>query len=107
MNEIYKEAENLDIPVSNAKDIIDHFFSLDKKYCRGQLAFMVGTDSGKNEVFRQVENIQIYRYTPSITCIFWTTRHWKCWKLSHSKPFGSIRYKNISQQFTLSKKCIW
>ena len=49
-NETYK----LDISVSNAKDIIDHFFSLDKKYGWRRLEFMVGTGTSANNTFRQV-----------------------------------------------------
>ena len=44
--EIKKEYENLDISVSNAKDIIDHFISLAFKYGWRRLAFMVDTSSG-------------------------------------------------------------
>ena len=52
--EIYKETYKLDISVSNAKDIIDHFFSLDKKYGWRRLEFMVGTGTSANNTFRQV-----------------------------------------------------
>ena len=52
-----KETYNLDISVSNAEDIIDHFLSLAKKYVWGRLVFMVNTGTGANEIFRVVENI--------------------------------------------------
>ena len=35
--EIFEEVEKLDIPVSNAKDIIDYFLSLSNKYGWGRL----------------------------------------------------------------------
>ena len=57
--EIDKEADKLDISVSNAKDIIDYFFSLNNTYGWGHLEFMVETGAGTNHFFRQVEKIQI------------------------------------------------
>ena len=57
--DIYKEAENLDTSVSNAKDIIDHFLSLYNKYGSGRLALMVDTDEGPMHIFWKVEQIQI------------------------------------------------
>ena len=57
--DIDKEADELDISVSNAKDIIDHFISIANKYVWGRLKFMVYTSAGANNMFRQVEQIQI------------------------------------------------
>ena len=57
--EIDKEAEKLDISVSNSKDIKDAFFILANKYVWGSLAFMVGTAAGSKNIFRQVEQIHI------------------------------------------------
>ena len=48
--EIYKETYKLDISVSNAKDIIDHFLNLSNKYGWGCLAFMVGTSTGAKSI---------------------------------------------------------
>ena len=45
-NEIYKGADKLDISVSNAKDIIDHFLSISSKYVWVRLVFMVDTSAG-------------------------------------------------------------
>ena len=56
---IYKESGNLDISVSNAKDILDNFLSIDNKYGWVLLLFMVGPDAGTNKIFRQVEQIHI------------------------------------------------
>ena len=56
--EIDKEADKLDISVSNAKDIIDDFLSLDNKYGIVRFAFIVQTGSGAKNIFRQVEQIQ-------------------------------------------------
>ena len=58
-NVIDKEADKLDISVSNDKDIIDHFLSLANKYYWGCLAFMVDTGAGAKKIFRYVEQIQI------------------------------------------------
>ena len=57
--EVYKEAYKLDISVSNAKDIIDHFLSPSEKYFLGRLSFMVGTGTGAKNIFRQVDQIHI------------------------------------------------
>ena len=51
---IYKETDKLDISVSNAKDIIDHFLGISNKYGYGFLAFMVGTAAGANNIIRVV-----------------------------------------------------
>ena len=45
--------------ISNVKGIIDNFLSLAKKYGWGHLAFMIDTGAGANNIFRQVEQIQI------------------------------------------------
>ena len=55
--EIYKETERIEILVSNVKDIIYQFLSVDNKYGLGCLASMVGTATGANKVFRLVEQI--------------------------------------------------
>ena len=52
--EIYKEDDKLDIPVSNAKDIIDDFLSLANKYGSGRFSFIVQTGAGAKNIFRQV-----------------------------------------------------
>ena len=57
--EIEKEAERLDVSVSNDKDIIDHFLSIANKYGWGFLAFMVDTSTDAKTIFRQVDQIQI------------------------------------------------
>ena len=57
--EIDKESDKLDISVSNAKDIIDHFLSISNKYGWGRLAFMAQTGAGANIIFRQLEHIQL------------------------------------------------
>ena len=57
--DIDKESEKLDISVSNTKDVIYHFFSLANKYVWGNLAFMIYTGVGKNNIFSQVEHIQM------------------------------------------------
>ena len=49
----------MDISVSNAKDIIDNFLSLDNKYGWGRLAFMVDAGKCSKNIFIQVEQIQI------------------------------------------------
>ena len=85
--EIDKEFDNLDISVSNLKDIIDNFISLSNKYVWIRLAFMVDTGAGANNIFMQIYNINIFRYAPSSTCIFWTARHWKFTKSIPSKCF--------------------
>ena len=58
-NEIDEEADKLDISVSNAKDIIDHFLSLDNTYVWGRLAFMVKNGAGARNIFRVVDNVQL------------------------------------------------
>ena len=57
--EIDKEADKLDISVSNAKDIIYYFLSLYKRYVLGRLVLLVDTGSGKNKIFWRVYHIQI------------------------------------------------
>ena len=57
--EIDKETDKLDISVSNTKNIVNYFLSLSKKYGWGRLAFMLGTASGANNIFREVEQIQL------------------------------------------------
>ena len=49
--DIYKEADKLDIPISNAKEIIDHFLGIDNKYGWGSLELMVHTGTGNNNIF--------------------------------------------------------
>ena len=56
---IYKESDKLYISISNDKYVIDHFISLVKKYRWGRLAFMVETGAGPNNIFSQVEKINI------------------------------------------------
>ena len=58
-NDIDKESDKFYIPVSNAKDIIDHFLSLAKKYGWGSLEFMVDTGAGAKKIFQAIEQIQI------------------------------------------------
>ena len=50
--EMDKETDKLYISVSNAKDIIHHFLSWTNKYGWGPLAFMLGTATGANNIFR-------------------------------------------------------
>ena len=57
--DIKKEADKLDISVSNAKYVVQIFLSLAKKYFCRRLAFMVETSAGDKNIFCQVENIQI------------------------------------------------
>ena len=57
--EIYMEAERLDISVSNAKYIIDHFISIANKYGWGRLSFMVKNSANANIIFREVYQIQL------------------------------------------------
>ena len=57
-NEIYKEAEKLEISVSNSKDNIYHFLSLANNHGCRHLAFMVDTGATANIIFRQVNKIQ-------------------------------------------------
>ena len=57
--DIYKEYDKLDISISNAKGIIDHFLSLANKYGRVSLASMVESSADKKNILRQVEQIQI------------------------------------------------
>ena len=57
--QIDKESDKLDISVSNAKDIIDHFISLTKKYGWGSLECMAETGAGANNIFRRVEYILV------------------------------------------------
>ena len=52
--DIYKEDDKLDISVSNAKDIIDHFIDPDNKYVWGRLAFMVDTGAVSQKIFQKV-----------------------------------------------------
>ena len=58
-NQIDKESEKLDISVSNTKDLIDHFLSLDNKYGWVRLAFLIKTGAGAKNMFRQVYQIQM------------------------------------------------
>ena len=57
--QIDKETYKLYISVSNFKDIVDHFLSLDNKCGWGGLAFMVNTGADTNKIFRVVEQIFI------------------------------------------------
>ena len=59
MKEIDKEADKLDISVSNSKDIIDHYLSLAEKYGWGCLKFMVDTGAGDKNILWQVDNIKM------------------------------------------------
>ena len=56
--EIEKQTDNIDISVSNTKDIIDNFLSISNKYGWERLAFMVGTATVSNNIFKLVEHIQ-------------------------------------------------
>ena len=51
--------DKLDISFSNAKDIIDHFLSLNKNCGWVYLAFRVGTVSGQNNIFRVIKKINL------------------------------------------------
>ena len=73
--EIDKESEKLYIPVSNAKDIIDHFRIIFDNYGWGSLAFMVETGACANYIFKAGRAYSDCRYAPSITWIIWTARH--------------------------------
>ena len=57
--EIYKEADGLDISVSNSKEIIDNFPNISYKYGWLSLAFMVQTGAGEKNIFSMVEKIQL------------------------------------------------
>ena len=57
--QIDKEYYKLDISVSNTKDIIDHFISISNKYDWGCLELMIDNGAGANNIFWQVEKIQI------------------------------------------------
>ena len=56
---IYKEADKLDISVSNYKDIIDNLLSLANKYSWGLLLLMVNTGLGVKKIFHKVEKIRV------------------------------------------------
>ena len=49
----------MDISVSNAKDIIDHFLSLNKKYVQGRLVSMVDTGTDAKNIFWRLDHIKI------------------------------------------------
>ena len=53
------EADKLVILVSNAKDVIYNFLNLDNKYRWGRLPFMVQTGAGTQNIFNQIDHIQI------------------------------------------------
>ena len=57
--EIYKEADKLDISVSNVKYIIYHFLSINKKYDWERLAFMVVTATVPKNIFSLVVQIHL------------------------------------------------
>ena len=57
--QIDKEADKLDISVSNVKDIVYNFLSIANKYGWVCLVLMVDTGAGTNKIFRQVEKIHI------------------------------------------------
>ena len=57
--DIDKGTDKLNISVSNAKDIVDHFFSFARKYILRRLSFMVVIGKGAMKSFRVVEQIQI------------------------------------------------
>ena len=57
--EIEKEFDKLNISVSITKEIIDHFLILANKYGRLCLAFIVDTGADANNIFREVDMIQI------------------------------------------------
>ena len=57
--DIDKEADKLDISISNAKDIIDNFLGLVNKYGWGRLAFMVRTGVGNKNIFQNVYQTKI------------------------------------------------
>ena len=57
--EIDKESNKLDISISNDKYIVDHFLIQSNKYGRGSLGFMVETGVGTNNIFRQIQKIQV------------------------------------------------
>ena len=61
--DIDKEADKLDISVSNAKDIIDHFLSIAKKYDSGRLAFMVQTGAVPNAILGRYSRFRLKMYT--------------------------------------------
>ena len=98
--EIDKEAEKLDISVSNAKYIIDHFPSLAKKYGWGSLAFMVYTGAGAMNIFRQVYQIQFADMHHQAHGYFGLIGIGKFWESCPSKPFVSISSTKLSQQCT-------
>ena len=56
---IYKEADKVDISVSNTEVIIDHFLGIANKYFWVSLVFMVSTGAGAKNIFRQVDQNQI------------------------------------------------
>ena len=102
---IYKEAHKLDIPVSNSKDIIDHFLSLANKHGWGRLAFVVNTGTGTKNICRAVYQIHIEDIHIQALGYFGTGRNWKC-KSSPSKPIVSISSTKFSHQCTVSTKFI-
>ena len=57
--EIDKETDELDISVSNVKDIIDHFLSLSNKYFWVRLALMANTGTCAKNIFRVVYHIYL------------------------------------------------
>ena len=57
--EIYKEADKLDISVSNVKYIIYHFLSITKKYDWERLAFMVVTATVPKNICSLVVQIHL------------------------------------------------
>ena len=57
--EIWKEGDKLDISVSNAKYILNHFLSISNKYLWGGLAFMVKTGAINKKILCQVYQIHI------------------------------------------------
>ena len=56
---IYKEADKVDISVSNTEVIIDHFLGIANKYFWVSLVFMVSTGAGAKKIFSQVDQNQI------------------------------------------------
>ena len=57
--DIYKKDFEIDVSISNAKYIIDHFLGLLKQYFWVRLALMVHTVAGNKNIFWKVENMYL------------------------------------------------
>ena len=74
--DIKKEADKLDISVSNAKYVVQIFLSLAKKYFCRRLAFMVETSAGDKNIFLSGREYSDCGYASPSIHILWTGSNW-------------------------------